>query len=186
MKSFKYFVGILSILFISCNEDPINIMTVLVDDEDVYISSVVNNDNVILNIEALQDSVLTVDDICTVSFDVNNNNQIDLNLDFGISSPPEELDLCDFYILGTATTSPCGDVDSGASYTSSVGTSSKLNESHLIWEIIIPKDVFLDYPVTGVTFVVIADFTIHNLPANPNLNSPLEFRFDETYTLALN
>lgn len=186
MRSLKYFVGILSILIISCNEDPINIRSVLVDEEGVYISSIVNNDNVILNIEALQDSVLTADDICTVSFDVNNNNQIDINLDFGISSPPEELDLCDFYILGTAITSPCGDVDSGASYNVSVGTSMKLNESHLIWEIIIPKNVFLDYPVSGVTFVVIAGFTIYNLPANANLNSPLEFRFDETYRLALN
>ncbi len=159
MKSYIPLLCLLFLFFSNCSkDDELQMVSTIVDTPTINISVSAYEDHLTFRVEVLQDSIDQRaesgfnSDFCTIAFDVNQNGDKDINVDFGFGSPTSNYDICAFYFLEDPAISPCGAYESEATFTGAFEGSDLNASPHIIWELDVPKKEFSN--ANAVDFIV--------------------------------
>ena len=172
----------------SCQEDETLDQLQLVDTESTSIFVEETNDHIIIHVEVLSDITdnrngeVNTRDYCNISFDINSNNQIDSEIDFGYESPTNNYEICSYYFLDEGAITHCGGHATSAIFTGSFAASERKAIPHMIWTLTISKDELNQKRKLSFVVKTIDAGIFSTFPITPKNENPLSFDFSETLT----
>jgi len=187
MKYFSLtFTLLLLIFFTSCQENEILEESILVQNEDTYIIATESEEFITIRVEALSDmtdnrnGAINATDYCNISFDINNNGNIDSDIDFGYESPTKNYDICSYYFQDGDAITHCAGHPTQAVFSENFSSSPQNTSAHMMWTLKIPKEELNQKRNLSFTVKTIdqGDFLIH--PPLEKGSNPILFNFDKT------
>lgn len=182
------FAFLLIIFLTSCQDNEVLDETVLLQNTETFIQGIESENFITIRVESLADTSddrggeINTNDYCNISFDINSNNQIDADIDFGYESPTSNYDICSYYFLEADAITHCGGHPTTATFTESFAASSEKSIPHMIWELTIPKEE-LDYTrKLSFTVKTIDKGVFRTHPPISRNENPILFTFKETLT----
>jgi len=179
---------LLLFFFTSCQDNEVLDESVLVQNDITFIKGIETEDFITIRVESLGDTSddrggeVNANDYCNISFDINSNNNIDSEIDFGYESPTVNYDICSYYFLDGKSITHCGGHPTTATFYETFASSDVESTPHMIWELKIPKEE-LDFK-RKLTFTVktIDKGLFRTHPPISKNDNPISFTFDETLT----
>jgi len=187
MKLSYFSLFIFLLLFLaSCQDNETLEESVLIQDDNTFISAVETEDFITINVESLSDitdnrgGATNENDYCNISFDINSNNSIDSEIDFGYESPTANYDICSYYFLESESITHCGGHPTTAVFTETFASSAASTTPHMIWSLKISKEELND--TRNLSFIVktIDKGSFTTYPPFPKGSNPILFTFEET------
>lgn len=180
------FLILLLIFFASCQENETLENSVLVNDENTFISITESDDFITIKVESLSDITdnrggpTNKNDYCNISFDINSNNSIDSDIDFGYESPTINYDICSYYFLDGESITHCAGHPTTAVFSESFSSSIESTTPHMIWSLVISKEELNNARNLSFTVKTIDRGSFRTNPPFPEGANPIQFTFDET------
>lgn len=143
------FTLLIMILLMSCKDDDPHIDTTVVTSLSHHIQVTEDDNNLQIKIEVLQDTTddrmgdFPNADFISIYIDRNANGIIDDGIDWGLGILSFD-EICTFLMIDSMAVSGCGLFESDATLSSDFAASSLSSDSHIIWNISIPKDDLQD------------------------------------------
>ena len=172
----------------SCSDNEMLEETIVVTNENTLIVGIESEDFITIRVEALSDITdnregeTNEKDYCNISFDINSNNEIDSEIDFGYESPTKYYDICSYYFLEEQSITHCGGHPTEAVFEESFASSDASTTPHMIWTLTIPKEELNQKRTLSFTVKTIDKGIFKTFPPTSKNNNALSFDFSETLT----
>ena len=171
----------------SCGgDDDERITATILDQASLNVSTVAEGKNLTIRVEVLSDTIndlsapFPMTDYCSITFDVDNNNEIDESVDFVMGLTIDKAP-CESFIINENTLGPCF-TNTDIIISSSFESTNLSNKAHVVWDFVLPKNRFSTDQSVQFRVQVQNPDTILNYPNYLPAQNPAFRYLDKTLT----